>query len=88
MIRMLVLAGVALALTSLVNEGFERLKSRLGGGTTPDGSPESIPGGARHGELVACSSCGVHILRSRALLDDASRVFCTEGCRHSATSTL
>ena len=87
MMRLLVLVGAAVVIASLINEGLGRLHSKLGerlSATRPTGR---VGGAARRGgELVACSACGVHVLRSRAFGDAAGILYCTETCRRSAVT--
>ncbi len=84
--RFLVLAALALIFAYFVSSGLARLRDGLGG------SPAAVRQ-VRASELVACSACGVHVPRSRALdeqggataqPDFAHRFYCSEGCRRRA----
>lgn len=87
MTRILLLAGIAMAAASLLNEGFQRLKKELGAGES-NGAADGTAVASRRKALVACSACGVHVLSTRAVRDEAGSAFCTEGCRRSAAKPV
>ena len=89
MTRILLLIGAAVTIASLLNEGFERLRSKLGDGLgTPGPAGRAGKSVRSGGELVACATCGVHVLRARALSSAAGGSYCSETCRRSAVTGL
>ena len=97
--RFLVLLTAALLIAYLVDRGFRRLRGKLdellGVGTQADRGKKR----GRHArQLVPCSICGIHVLRTRALAEEpdghrgvegsrqAVRFYC-EACRQSAAGS-
>ena len=96
MARLLVLLVVALIFVYLVSELVVRVKRKIrremGGSPTARRSSSPVETGDRHGELVACAICGVHISKSRALpAREAAALarrswYCSESCRRMAAN--
>ena len=90
MMRLLVLAGVAVAVGSLLNDGFSRMLQKLESlvDANTEGGRLDRPPASRGGQLVACAGCGVHVVRDRALAEPSGLFYCTETCRCEAAPSL
>ena len=86
MTRFLILMALVYLGVYLAARGVAQLRGRLGEVVTEP----TMSRGSVNSELVACSACGVHVPRARALgeRDDAarsgsteSRFYCSEDCR-------
>ncbi|MCP3962120.1 MAG: hypothetical protein GY719_30115 [bacterium] len=92
MARLLVLLAVALIFAYLVSELIARVKQKISEGIGPSQaagrSSSPVDTGNRHGELVACATCGIHVSKSRALHASGAPArtnraswYCSESCR-------
>lgn len=77
MIRWLVIFALAWALYRLLEFGIEWLSRATREINGPTRGERSV---LRGDELVACAGCGVHVPRSRALVQ-RGQSYCSAGCR-------
>ncbi len=87
MARLLIISAVTLAIAYYGTAAAARLWNELREDLRRNSGP--VVAGREHGsELVACSTCGVHLPRSRAVDTGSAdaRFYCSEGCRHRQRS--
>jgi len=87
MSRLLLLIVVVLLVSYLFDARVKRLRRRFDQrrGAARPGSRTHSAQVHSGGELVACATCGVHVLKQRSI-GDGSRHFCSEACRQKARS--
>lgn len=80
-LRLLLLLVVTMLVVRWVQSG---LRALLDPESAPR-EPKVVPK-AKKERLVGCSVCGVHVVESRALIEEApgARVVCSEACRQRA----
>lgn len=90
MLRLLILALVAIAILLVIESLLRRLRRALGEAArrvAPGGRGEAPAGAARTlDRLVPCVACGVRVPERRALTapGDVAGVYCSEACRRTA----